>query len=51
MLDIAELTFISCFSLSFSFIVGCLELKSVGLLMEVVDLRIEMFGFVESWWI
>ena len=51
MLHIAELTFISCFLLSFLFIVGCLELKSVGLLLEVVDLRMEMSGFVESWWI
>ena len=46
-----ELTFISCFSLSVLFIVGCLELKSIGLLMEVVDFHMEMFGFVGSWWI
>ena len=43
-----------CLFLAFSFrlvIVGCLELKYVGLLLEAVDLRLEMFGFVESWWI
>ena len=42
-----------CSSLVFSFrslfVVGCLELRSVGLLLEVGDLHMEMFGFVESW--
>ena len=41
-----------CSSLAFSFrslfVVGCLELRSVGLLLEVGDLHMEMFGFVES---
>ena len=42
-----------CSSLVFSFrslfVVGRLELKSVGLLLEVGNLYMEMFRFVEYW--